>query len=157
MRIVAVSEVTRYLKDLLEEDYYLQDVWVRGEVTNYTQAPSGHRYFSLKDERATLGCVLFRGSGGYVPPLRNGMAIVAHGRFSVFEQRGAYQFYVDAVEAARPRGLPPRLEELNAPLGAQGPFAPERKRVLPPCPAVVGALTPPPAAPRPPLPRAAAP
>ncbi|HKB47762.1 MAG TPA: exodeoxyribonuclease VII large subunit, partial [Ktedonobacterales bacterium] len=60
MRIVAVSEVTRYLKDLLEEDYYLQDVWVRGEVTNYTQAPSGHRYFSLKDDRATLACVLFR-------------------------------------------------------------------------------------------------
>src|SRR5258708_16446308 len=107
MRIVAVSEVTRYLKDLLEEDYYLQDVWVRGEVTNYTQAPSGHRYFSLKDDRATLACVLFRGSGGYVPPLRNGMALVAHRRFSVFEQRGAYPFYVEAVEPAALAALPP--------------------------------------------------
>ncbi len=126
---------------MLEEDYYLQDVWVRGEVTNYTQAPSGHRYFSLKDERATLGCVLFRGSGGYVPPLRNGMAIVAHGRFSVFEQRGAYQFYVDAVEAAGIGELHLRFEELKARLEAEGLFAAERKRVLPPCPAVVGVVT----------------
>ncbi len=141
MRIVAVSEVTRYLKDLLEEDYYLQDVWVRGEVTNYTQAPSGHRYFSLKDDRATLACVLFRGSGGYVPPLRNGMAVVAHGRFSVFEQRGAYQFYVDAVEAAGIGELHLRFEELKARLEAEGLFAAERKRVLPPCPAVVGVVT----------------
>src|SRR5260221_11375967 len=100
MRIVAVSEVTRYLKDLLEEDYYLQDVWVRGEVTNYTQAPSGHRYFSLKDERATLGCVLFRGSGGHVAPLRNGMAIVAHGPLSGFPERGAYSVYVECGEGA---------------------------------------------------------
>src|SRR5260370_1421848 len=132
-------------------------VSVCGEVTNSTQAPSGPRYFSLKDERATLGCVLFRGSGGYVPPLRNGISIVAHGRFSVFEQRGAYQFYVDAVEAAGIGELHLRFEELKARLEAEGLFAPERKRVLPPCPAVVGALTPPPAAPRPPLPRAAAP
>src|SRR5260221_11401452 len=147
MRIVAVSEVTRYLKDLLEEDYYLQDGWVRGEVTNYTQAPPGHRYFSLKDERATLGCVLFRGSGGYVPPLRNGMAIVAHGRFSVFEQRGAYQFYVDAVEAAGIGELHLRFAELKARLEAARLFAAQRKRLLPP---------PPPAPPPPPSPPAPA-
>ncbi|MGH2517988.1 MAG: exodeoxyribonuclease VII large subunit, partial [Ktedonobacterales bacterium] len=85
MRIVAVSELTRYLKDLLEEDYYLQDVWVRGELTNYTQPASGHRYFSIKDETAALRCVLFRGSAGQVPPLRNGMAVLAHGRISVYE------------------------------------------------------------------------
>src|SRR5260221_10179290 len=126
MRLVAVSEVTRYLKDLLEEDYYLQDVWVRGEVTNYTQAPSGHRYFSLKDERATLGCVLFRGSGGYVPPLRNGMATVAHGHFNLFEQRGAYQFYVDAVEAAGIRELHLAFQELKARPAAPRLFAAQR-------------------------------
>jgi exodeoxyribonuclease VII large subunit len=141
MRVVAVSEVTRYLKDLIEEDYYLQDVWIRGEVSNYVQAASGHRYFSLKDDRATLACVLWRGNGGYVAPLRNGMSVVAHGRFSVYEQRGNYQFYVDAVEDAGIGELHVEFERLKARLEAEGLFAPERKRALPPSPAVVGVVT----------------
>jgi exodeoxyribonuclease VII large subunit len=141
MRVVAVSEVTRYLKDLLEEDYYLQDLWIRGEVSNYSQAPSGHRYFSLKDERATLKCVLWRGAGGYLPALRNGMAVMAHGRFSVYEQRGDYQFYVDALEDAGIGELHLRFEQLKAQLDAEGLFAPERKRALPPSPAVIGVVT----------------
>lgn len=141
MRIVAVSELTRYLKDLLEEDYYLQDVWVRGELTNLTQPASGHRYFSIKDETATLRCVLFRSNASYVPPLRNGMAILAHGRISIYEQRGDYQFYVDAVEDAGIGELHRRFEALKARLEAEGLFAPERKRALPPCPGVVGVVT----------------
>src|SRR5437868_5033581 len=100
MRIAAVSDVTRYLKALLEEDYNLQDLWVRGEVTNYTQSSAGHRYFSLKDESATLRCVLFAGRGAYVPPMRNGMEALAHGRLSVYEARGDCQFYVDEIEDA---------------------------------------------------------
>jgi exodeoxyribonuclease VII large subunit len=141
MRIVAVSELTRYLKDLLEEDFYLQDVWIRGELTNLTQPASGHRYFSLKDETATLRCVLFRGSAGYVPQLRNGMAVLAHGRISIYEQRGDYQFYVDAVEDAGIGELHRRFEALKARLEAEGLFAPERKRAMPPCPSVVGVVT----------------
>ncbi|HLZ25284.1 MAG TPA: exodeoxyribonuclease VII large subunit [Ktedonobacterales bacterium] len=141
MRIVAVSELTRYIKDVLEEDFYLQDIWVRGELTNLTQPASGHRYFSLKDETATLRCVLFRGHAGFVPPLRNGMAVLAHGRISIFEQRGDYQFYVDAVEDAGIGELHRRFEALKARLEAEGLFAPERKRALPPCPAVVGVVT----------------
>jgi exodeoxyribonuclease VII large subunit len=141
MRVVAVSEVTRYLKDLLEEDYYLQDVWIRGEISNYVQAASGHRYFSLKDDYATLRCVLWRGGAGYVPPLRNGVSVVAHGRFSVYEPRGDYQFYVDAIEDAGIGELHLRFEQLKARLEAEGLFAPERKRVLPPSPAVVGVVT----------------
>ena len=76
MRIVGVSEITLYLKELLEEDYLLQDVWVRGEITNYSQAASGHRYFSLKDASATLHCVLFRSSSALrdLPPLHNGQS-----------------------------------------------------------------------------------
>ena len=69
MRIVGVSELTGYLKSLLEEDYYLQDTWVRGEITNYTLSGAGHRYFSVKDERASLKCVLFRGNGFSAPPI----------------------------------------------------------------------------------------
>src|SRR5512146_638147 len=147
MRIVAVHELTRYLKVLLEEDILLQDVWVRGEITNYSQSSAGHRYFALKDDSAVLSCVLFRGAAGWgLPEMRNGMAVIAHGRLSLYEQRGAYQLYVDAVEDAGVGELYLRFEELKARLEAEGLFAHERKRPLPPCPAVVGVVTSPTAA-----------
>jgi exodeoxyribonuclease VII large subunit len=141
MRIVGVSELTGYLKSLLEEDYYLQDTWVRGEITNLTQSGAGHRYFSVKDERASLRCVLFRGNGYSVPPLRNGMAVFVHGRVSVYEPRGDVQFYVDAVEDAGIGELHLRFEALKARLEAEGLFATERKRALPRSPSVVGVVT----------------
>ncbi|HEX6819891.1 MAG TPA: exodeoxyribonuclease VII large subunit [Ktedonobacterales bacterium] len=140
MQIVPVGEVTYYLKCLMEEDPFLQDIWVRGEVTNYKHYDSGHRYFSLKDERATLRCVAFRGSG-FFGDLSNGMAVLAHGRLSLYEQRGDYQFYVDAVQEAGIGELHLRFEELKQRLEAEGLFAPERKRPLPPLPAVVGVVT----------------
>jgi exodeoxyribonuclease VII large subunit len=141
MRIVGVSELTGYLKSLLEEDYYLQDTWVRGEITNFTQSGAGHRYFSIKDERASLRCVLFRGNGHSSPPLRNGMAVFVHGRVSVYEPRGDVQFYVDAVEDAGIGELHLRFETLKARLEAEGLFAVERKRALPRSPSVVGVVT----------------
>ncbi len=142
MRIVGVSELTLYLKELLEEDYLLQNVWVRGEITNYTQAASGHRYFSLKDASATLRCVLFRGSAtGPVPPLHNGQSVLAHGRMSVYEQRGDYQFYVDGIELAGVGELHLLFEALKADLEAEGLFAPSRKRALPVSPSAVGVVT----------------
>jgi exodeoxyribonuclease VII large subunit len=141
MRIVGVSELTGYLKSLLEEDYYLQDTWVRGEITNYTQSGAGHRYFSIKDERASIRCVLFRGNGFGVPALRNGMAVFVHGRISVYEPRGDVQFYVDAVEDAGVGELHLRFEALKARLEAEGLFAAERKRALPRSPSVIGVVT----------------
>ena len=146
MRIVAVRELTRYLKDLLDEDFFLQDVWVRGEITNYSQSPAGHRYFALKDETAQLRCVCFRGSGWAVPPLHNGMAVLAHGRPTIYEQKGDFQFVVDAVEEAGIGELHLAFEALKARLEAEGLFAVERKRALPPCPTVVGLVTSPTAA-----------
>lgn len=146
MRVVAVSELVRYLKDLLEEDYNLQDVWVRGELTNLTVSQVGHRYFSIKDEAAQMRCVMFRGSAASAPAFRNGMEVFAHGRFSIYEQRGDIQFYVDAVEDAGIGILHRRFEALKARLEAEGLFADERKRPLPPCPGVVGVVTSPSAA-----------
>ncbi len=149
MRIVGVSEITGYVKSLLEEDYLLQDVWVRGEISNYTQAGSGHRYFDLKDAYAVLHCVLFKSSGNpllTVPALQNGMSILAHGRLSLYEQRGNYQFYVDGVELAGEGELHLRFEALKARLEAEGLFAPDRKRRLPDCPAAIGVVTSPSAA-----------
>ena len=146
MRIVAVSELTRYLKAILEEDGVLQDVWVRGEVSNFTQSSAGHRYFSLKDETASIRCVLFRGNGFYAPPLRNGVAVMVHGRMSVYEQRGDVQFYCDEVLEAGIGELHLRFEALKARLEAEGLFAEERKRPLPTFPATVGVVTSPQAA-----------
>jgi exodeoxyribonuclease VII large subunit len=141
MRIVGVCEVTRYLHDLLEEDYNLQDLWVRGEVTNYSQSSNGHCYFSLKDETAILRCVLFGGRGRQIPTLRNGMAALAHGRLSVYEARGEYQFYADAVEDAGVGALQREFEVMRTRLEAEGLFADERKRPLPPSPRVIGVVT----------------
>jgi exodeoxyribonuclease VII large subunit len=146
MHIVGVGELTRYLKDLLLEDPYFDDVWVRGEITGYSLAASGHRYFSLKDETAQVRCVLFRNASAYVPPLHNGMSIVAHGRLTIYEPRGEYQLVVDAVEDAGIGLLHLRFEELKAQLGAEGLFDQERKRPIPACPAVVGVVTSPAAA-----------
>lgn len=141
MRVVSVGELTRYLKGLFEEDYYLQDVWIRGEVTNYTQSSAGHRYFSLKEEGSTLRCVLFAGRGMSAPPLRNGMEALAHGRLSFYEARGDCQFYVDEIEGAGAGALHLRFEALKARLEAEGLFALERKRPLPRSPAAVGVVT----------------
>jgi exodeoxyribonuclease VII large subunit len=141
MHVVAVAELTRYLKDLLAEDPFFRDVWVRGEISNYVQAASGHRYFALKDETTQLKCVLFRSPLYSVPPLRNGMAVVAHGRLGLYEPRGEYQLIVDTVEDAGVGLLHLRFEELKRRLEAEGLFALERKRPLPPRPAVVGVVT----------------
>src|SRR5262245_28238589 len=141
MRVVGVGEVTRYLHDLLEEDYNLQDLWVRGEVTNYSQSSNGHCYFSLKDDTAILRCVLFGGRGRDVPTLRNGMAALAHGRLSVYEARGEYQFYADAVEDAGVGALQREFEAMRTRLEAAGLFADERKRLLPDAPRVIGVVT----------------
>jgi exodeoxyribonuclease VII large subunit len=141
MHVVPVGELTRYLKDLLEEDPFFNDVWVRGEITGYSQPASGHRYFSLKDETAQLRCVLFRNAAAFAPPLRNGMAVVAHGRLSIYEARGDFQLYVDAIEDAGIGLLHLRFEELKARLEAEGLFDQGRKRPIPALPAVVGVVT----------------
>src|SRR5487761_2394839 len=144
MRIVGVSELSRYLKDLMAEDYFLQDVWVQGEISNYTQAASGHRYFSLKDGAASLRCALF--ANYRTAPVRNGMAVFAHGRIGLWEQRGDLQFYVDDVRDAGVGALNLRFEALKARLEAEGLFAPERKRPLPEQVQVIGVVTSPQAA-----------
>ena len=130
MRIVGVSELTGYLKSLLEEDYSLQDTWVRGEITNYTQSGAGHRYFSLKDEYASLRCVLFRGHSFSAPVLRNGMAVLIHGHMSLYEARGDLQFYVDSVEDAGIGELHLRFEALNVLNEIESPATGRVKAVL---------------------------
>jgi len=147
MRIYRVSQITRYIKQLLETDLPLQDLWLEGEVSNYTRSVAGHVYFTLKDETAQIRCVMWRSAANqqsYLPS--HGEAVLAHGYISVYEAQGNYQFYVDLLQPAGLGPLHAAFEALKARLQQEGLFAPERKRPLPPFPRVIGIVTSPQAA-----------
>jgi len=128
--VLSVSELTSSLRGLLE--LHFRFVTVGGEVSNLHQAGSGHCYFVLKDSRAQLRAVLFRGQQRYLAqPLADGQMVVCRGRISVYEQRGEYQLLVDTVEAAGAGALHLAFEQLKARLMAEGLFEPGRKRPLP--------------------------
>jgi exodeoxyribonuclease VII large subunit len=137
-----VSEITRHIKGLLEADPCLWDLWLEGEVSNFRQASSGHAYFTLQEGDCKIACVMWRESALRQPVLpQDGEAVLAHGSVSVYEVRGAYQFYVDQIQ---PAGLGLRyleLQELKERLEAEGLFAPERKRSLPALPSRIGVVT----------------
>ena len=98
---ITVSDLTRYIRQMFELDYRLQDVWVQGEISNLSRPSSGHVYFTLKDSGAAIKCAMWRASvTPNVQRLREGDAILAHGKISVYEVQGAYQLYVDAIQTA---------------------------------------------------------
>src|SRR3954454_716587 len=98
MRVLSVFEVTAYLKDLIELDPILSDIWVRGEVTNLSRSAAGHIYYSLVGDGIQINCVLFRGNQtGLLAMPRNGDAVLAHGRVNLYDARGQYQLIVDQV------------------------------------------------------------
>src|SRR5579859_4207134 len=146
--ILSVTQVSRYLKEVLETDELLQDVWVRGEISGCRTYSSGHCYFTLKDSEAQLPCVFFRNARmrSAAPELRDGMAIAANGRISLYERDGKLQLYVENVELIGEGALFLRFEQLKARLAAEGLFDVSRKRQLPSQPAVVGIVTSPQAA-----------
>ena len=140
MAVYTVSQVTRYIKESLERDALLADLWVSGEVSNYTRSSAGHSYFSLKEANTVLRCVMFRGGSGH-EHLTSGAAVSCHGRVSVYEVRGDLQCIVDL---ARPEGMGERyleLERLMVRLEGEGLFAPSRKRALPVFPRRLGVIT----------------
>lgn len=141
--ILSVTQLARYLKELLETDEVLQEVWVRGEISGCKTYASGHCYFTLKDAEAQLLCVFFKHARqrSSAPVLRDGMAIAASGRISFYERDGKLQLYVEQVELLGEGALFLRFEQLKARLSAEGLFDEERKRPLPPAPAVIGIVT----------------
>ena len=143
LRMLSVSQVSRYLKEALAADDILQDIWVQGEVSDYKASSSGHCYFTLKDDGAQLPCVFFKQARlrSFPVELRNGMAIAANGRISFYERNGKLQLYVESVEPLGEGALFLRFEQLKARLAAEGLFDGERKRQLPPRPAVIGIVT----------------
>ncbi len=146
--VLSVSQLSRYLKELLETNDTLQDVWVQGEISGSRIYPSGHCYFTLKDAEAQLHCVFFKYARlrSAAPELRDGMAIAANGRISLYERDGKLQMYVDSIEPLGDGILFLRFEQLKARLAAEGLFEIERKRPLPTFPLVIGIVTSPQAA-----------
>jgi exodeoxyribonuclease VII large subunit len=147
MQIYRVSQITAYIKERFDSDYTLQDLWLEGEVSNYSRAASGHVYFTLKDEEAQIRCVMWRAQVERQADLpQDGEAIVAHGRISVYEAGGRYQLYVDDIQPAGAGLLYLQFEALKERLAAEGLFDAERKRPLPPFPRRLGVVTSPAAA-----------
>lgn len=142
MRVLSVAEITSYIRELVEYDPILSDVWVRGEVSNFSHSAAGHMYFCLTSEGIQVNCVLFRGNQhGILAVPRNGDAVLAHGRISLYEARGQYQLMVDNVAPEGIGILQLQFEETRRRLEADGLFAEERKRPLPPMPTVIGVVT----------------
>ncbi|MEA3344640.1 MAG: exodeoxyribonuclease VII large subunit [Chloroflexota bacterium] len=137
-----VSQITAHIKELLETDFTLQDLWIEGEVSNASQSTAGHLYFSLKDEGARISCVMWRSRAQKLSrPPQDGEQVEAHGRVSVYEPRGAYQFYVDTLQPSGLGLLYQQVEALKQKLAAEGLFDEELKRAIPPFPRVIGLVT----------------
>ncbi|MBE0415496.1 MAG: exodeoxyribonuclease VII large subunit [Dehalococcoidia bacterium] len=140
MKIYSVAEVTRYLRECLEADSLLADLWISGEVSNLSESAAGHLYFTIKDEASQLRCVLFHGAR-LALTIENGAAVVAHGHISIYEVSGTLQFYVDLVQPEGVGILHLEFERLKAKLAEEGLFEPARKRALPPFPQRIGVVT----------------
>src|SRR5712691_8651367 len=139
-KVLSVSELTWQIRRLLEQQ--VGRIWVTGEITNFRAQSSGHLYFTLKDANAQLSCVLFRGELQVDRSLlQDGRKVVLQGEVTVYESRGQYQLRVMAVELQGIGALQAAFEKLKQKLSAEGLFATERKRRLPPFPHRIGLVT----------------
>jgi len=138
--IYSVSEITRNIKTLVQEQY--PDIWVRGEISNYRRASSGHIYFTLKDEKAVIRAVLFRGhQQGVRFELEDGMNVIVHGGVDVFDKRGEYQIIIDFLEPEGIGALQLAFEQLKEKLSKEGLFDDAHKKTIPSFPDTVGVIT----------------
>lgn len=140
MAVYTVAQVTAHLRQKLEGDPLLADLWVLGEASNLRVSSAGHSYFTLKDDQSVLRCVMFKGQKGS-ELLADGTTLSAHGHITFYERGGSTDFVVDI---AMPEGLGElhlELERLRLQLGEEGLFEETRKRPLPEFPSVVGVVT----------------
>ena len=140
MPVYSVGQITRYLKESLEADSLLNDLWLRGEVSNLTRSAAGHYYFTLKDSTSQVRCVMFRPAYGG-EHLAEGAAVIAHGRVSLYEVRGDLQLIADLAQPEGVGELHLELERLKMKLEAEGLFQVSRKRPLPEFPRRIGVAT----------------
>jgi exodeoxyribonuclease VII large subunit len=144
---ISVTQLTTHIQHLFDTDDVLQDIWVSGEVSNMTRASSGHWYFTIKDDKAALRCVMWRSSTVNQTTIpQNGDAIEAHGSVSVYAARGEYQLYAELIRPLGMGDLYQEFERLKAKLADEGLFDAERKREYPAMPQRIGVVTSPTAA-----------
>ena len=140
--VLSITQLNEYIRSRMEEDPALSQVAVRGEISNYKLYPSGHHYFTLKDENSALKCVMFKGNAlrlRFRP--ENGMKVIAMGKVSVFPRDGAYQLYCTAMAMDGVGDLYAAFEQLKKKLAAQGLFDPAHKKPLPKYPGTIGIIT----------------
>lgn len=140
--VLSITQLNEYIRSRMDADPLLGQVAVRGEISNYKMYPSGHHYFTLKDESSALKCVMFKGNASrlrFRP--ENGMKVIAMGKVSVYPRDGAYQLYCTAMAVDGVGDLYAAFEQLKQKLAAQGLFAPEHKKPLPAYPGTIGIIT----------------
>ena len=140
--VLSITQLNEYIRGRMDTDPLLTQVAVRGEISNYKLYPSGHHYFTLKDESSALKCVMFKGNAirlRFRP--ENGMKIIAMGRVTVFPRDGAYQLYCAAMAMDGIGDLYAAFEQLKKKLEAQGLFDPTHKKPLPKYPGTIGIIT----------------
>ena len=141
-KILTVFELTRSIRSFLESE--IGQVWVEGEISNYRRQSSGHQYFTLKDDRSQLSCVLFRGAASSLPAgatLGDGVQVQVFGDLTVYEARGQYQLVVQIVQPRGLGALQARFEALKRKLQAEGLFDADHKKPLPAFPQTIGLVT----------------
>lgn len=140
--VLSISQLNEYIRGKLDSDALLNGVAVRGEISNYKVYPSGHHYFTLKDETSALKCVMFKGSAlrlRFRPD--NGIKVIAMGKISVYPRDGVYQLYCTAMAMDGIGDLYAAFEQLKAKLAGQGLFDPAHKKPLPKYPGTIGIIT----------------
>ena len=141
-QVLSITQLNEYIRGKLDQDQLLNGVAVRGEISNYKVYPSGHHYFTLKDEGASLKCVMFKGNAvrlRFRPD--NGVKVIAMGKISVYPRDGVYQLYCTAMAMDGIGDLYAAFEQLKAKLAAQGLFDPAHKKPIPPYPCTIGIIT----------------
>jgi exodeoxyribonuclease VII large subunit len=139
-RVLSVSQLTAQFKTVVEQQF--PSVWVAGEISNFSRPQSGHCYFTLKDDKAQLRGVIWRGTASRLKfDLHDGLEVVCRGRLDVYPPRGSYQLVVDQLQPQGIGALELALRKLRAKLEAEGLFAPTRKRALPSFPRRIGIVT----------------
>jgi exodeoxyribonuclease VII large subunit len=141
-KIYTVSRITKYIKNLFENDYNLQDIWILGEISNFKLHSSGHMYFVLKDQESQIKGVMFKGNNlslRFMP--QDGMKVKVRGDISVYEKRGEYQLYVKEIVEAGKGELYLAFERLKEKLKAEGLFLEEFKKKLPLIPKNIAVIT----------------
>jgi len=141
-QVFTITQVNRYVKQMLEADALLAGLFLEGEISNFNAHSSGHMYFTTKDSGAAISCVMFAGyAGGLSFAPKNGQKIIAYGKLSLYEKSGQYQLYVEYMEPAGIGGLQLAFAKLVEKLQAEGLFEESRKRPIPAYPACVAVIT----------------